>query len=151
MGKALDWDAPIENDGADFIVLPAGDYDFEITSFERGRFDGSEKMSACNKAVLSVKITGTDGRSTTITHNLFLNEKCEGILCAFFTSIGQRKKGEKLIMNWNAVVGSKGRCKVSVRNWKNKDGEDMQSNDIKRFYEPAEGQPAGNQWKPGSF
>ena len=54
-------------------------------------------------------------------------------------------------MNWNAVIGSRGRCKVGVRHWKNQNGEDMQSNEIKRFYEPVEGQQVGNQWKPGSF
>ena len=41
-------------------------------------------------------------------------------------------------MNWNAVPGAHGRCKITVRSWKGKNGEDMQSNDIKKFYDPFE-------------
>lgn len=139
--RELGWDDQIENDGPDFIILPAGDYDFEIVDFERGRHNGSEKLPPCNKAIVHVRIEGEEG-STTIKHNLFLHSKTEGMLCAFFTAIGQRNKGERVSMNWNKVVGSKGRCKVAIRNWKNDQGEDRQSNEIKRFYEPAETSPA---------
>lgn len=50
----MDWDDAIENDGQEFIILPEGDYNFTVTDFERGRFPGSAKMSACNKATLSL-------------------------------------------------------------------------------------------------
>lgn len=144
MERELDWNDQIEHDGADFIVLPEGDYDFEVTAFERGRHNGSEKLPPCNKATLSIKIIAQDGTDTTVRHNLFLHSKTEGMLCAFFTSIGQRKKGEKVNMNWNAVIGSRGRCKVAIKKYEGKE-----YNEIKKFYEPVEGQTGG--WKPGSF
>ena len=71
------------------------------------------------------------------------------MLCAFFTAIGQRKKGEKINMNWNAVIGSKGRCKVKIRNWTSNNGNPMQSNEIAKFYEREEANQS--QWKAGSF
>ena len=71
------------------------------------------------------------------------------MLCAFFTAIGQRKKGEKINMNWNLVIGSKGRCKVGIHSWKNDKGEINQSNQIKQFYEPTPETASG--WKPGQF
>ena len=149
--REFGWDDQIEHDGAEFVVLPEGDYDFEVTDFERGRHGGSEKLPPCNKATLSIKISSTDGKSTTVKHNLFLHSKTEGMLCAFFTSIGQRKKGEKITMNWNAVVGSRGRCKVKIRNWTSKEGNQMQNNEIAKFYEPVDGQQTGTQWKAGEF
>jgi hypothetical protein len=133
--RELGWDDPIENDGPDFEVLPEGDYDFEVIGFERARHAGSEKMPACNKAVVSIRITGAAGQ-TTIKHNLFLHTKTEGLLCAFFTGIGQRKHGQKVTMNWNQVVGSKGRCKVGIRPFKNDKGDELKFNEIKKFYEP---------------
>ncbi len=148
--KELSWDDQIENDGPEFVLLPEGDYNFEITGFERGRHNGSEKLPPCNMATVQIKIDGAEG-STTINHKLFLHSKTEGMLCAFFTAIGQRKKGEKVSMNWNAVVRSTGRCRVGIRKWKNDKGEELQFNEIKKFYEPAEGQAAGPQWKAGSF
>jgi hypothetical protein len=132
--RELGWNDTIENDGPDFITLPDGDYDFEIINMERARYAGGDKLPPCNKAVVHVKIECEEG-VTIIKHNLFLHTKTEGILCSFFTAIGQRKHGEKLTMNWNKVVGSKGRCKVVVDKWTNDNGEEKTSNKIVKFYE----------------
>lgn len=151
VNKELDWNGEIENDGSDFVLLPEGDYNFEVVSFERGRHNGSDKLPPCNKAILSIKLTSDDGQqSTTVTHNLFLHSKTEGMLCAFFTAIGQRKKGEKINMNWNIVPGARGRCKVGIHSWTGNDGEIKQSNQIKKFYEPTSADN-NNGWKPGQF
>ena len=133
--RELGWDDVIENDSPEFVILPEGDYDFEVTKFERGRHNGSEKLPPCNKAIITLRVEGKEG-VTVITHNLFLHSKCEGMLCAFFTAIGQRKHSEKLKMNWNGVVGSKGRLKLGIRTWKGNDGRDYTNNDVKKFYEP---------------
>lgn len=151
MEREFGWDDVIENDGNEFVILPEGDYDFEVTGFERARHAGSEKLPPCNKAVVSIKIVAADGKSTTIKHNLFLHSKTEGMLCAFFVAIGQRKKGEKLTMNWNAVTGSRGRCKIKIRNWTSNNGNEMQSNEIARFYEAEDGQQTSPTWKAGNF
>lgn len=149
--REFSWDETIENDSPDFVTLPEGDYDFEVTEFERGRHAGSDKLPPCNKATVHIKIEGPEG-VTNIKHNLFLHSKTEGILCAFFTAIGQRKKGEKVTMNWNAVVGAKGRAKVGIHKWTNDKGEEYVSNDIKKFYEPAETSPVQQaNFQPGKF
>ena len=137
MERELGWDDEIEKDGSDFILLPEGDYDFTVESFERGRHNGSETLPPCNKAILKLRINTPEGTAL-INHNLFLHTRTEGMISAFFTSIGQKKKGEKVKMNWNAVIGAKGRCKVGIRKWKGNDGEEHQGNEIKRFY-PFEG------------
>jgi len=143
-GRAFEWDDVVQNDGEEFEVLPECDCDFEVKSFERGRYPGGEKIPPCNKAILKIKVTNAEGKSTTVNHSLLLHSKCEGLICAFFTAIGQRKHGEQLRMNWNTVVGSKGRCRLGIRTFKStKNGEDMKTNEIKRFYEPADArQPA---------
>ena len=131
-GHEFGWDDQIENDAPEFITLPEGDYDFEVVDFERGRHAGSEKLPPCSKAIVHIRITTPEGM-TTIKHNLFLHSITEGMLCAFFTAIGQRQKGERRAMNWSTVVGSRGRCKVGIRKY---DGKDY--NEIKRFLEPEE-------------
>lgn len=144
--REFNWDDIIENDGGEFILLPEGDYDFKVLSFERGRHPGSEKLPACNKAMLNIEVTSPKG-SVTLRHNLFLHSKCEGLLCAFFSSIGARKHGEKLKMDWNAVSGATGRCKVKIREWTKKDGTPAKSNEIAKFYEK-EDTP---KFTPGAF
>ena len=135
IGREYAWDDEIVKD-SDFTLIPEGDYNFTVTAFERGRHEGSEKLPACNKAIVTLRVTLADGSTQEIKHNLFLHSKCEGLLSAFFTAIGQKRKNEPLKMNWNAVIGATGRCKISIRSWKGKNGEDMQSNDIKKFYAP---------------
>lgn len=149
--RELGWDDQIQNDGPDFEVLPEGDYDFEVVSYERARHPGSANLPPCNKAVVSIKIAGAAGQ-TTIKHNLFLHTKTEGLLCAFFTGIGQRKHGQKVTMNWNQVVGSKGRCKIGIRKFTNDKGDTLTFNEIKKFYEPkAEPVVQPPTFTPGSF
>jgi len=135
-GYELGWDSTIENDGPEYVLFPEGDYEFEVIEFERSRHSGSENLPPCNKAILHIRIKDGTGQITTVKHNLFLHSKCEGLLCAFFTAIGQRKKGEKVTMNWNKVVGSRGRAKVGIREFVNDRGEKIQINEIRRFYEP---------------
>lgn len=145
--RAFGWDDVIENDSPEFVILAPGDYNFEVVSFERARHPGSEKMPACNKAIVHIRINSPQQGEVNIKHNLLLHSKTEGFLCAFFTGIGHRKHGEKLKMDWNRVIGSRGVCKVEPREWKNKNGETMYSNEIKEFYDPEEvrSQPVGQQ------
>ncbi len=76
MERELGWDDEIEKDSGEFILLPEGDYDFTVESFERGRHGGSEKLPACNKAILRLRIDTGEG-SALINHNLFLHTKTE--------------------------------------------------------------------------
>lgn len=151
--RELSWDDEIEHDGESFTLLPEGDYAFRVLSFERARHLGSAKLPPCNKAEMKIQLESPEGKAV-VTHNLFLHTKTEGLLCAFFTSIGQRKHGERLRMNWGAVVGSSGRCKVSIYTYTGKDGKEHKVNQIDRFYEPEGGtapeKPAVS-FTPGKF
>ena len=57
--------------------------------------------------------------------------------------------GERLRMNWNQVLGARGRCKVTVRPYTGNDGKERQANDIDRFLEPENNQAP--KWKAGAF
>lgn len=132
--RELGWDDEIEKDGSDFVLLPEGDYDFTVKKFERARFAGSDKMPACNQAKLELTIHSQEHGDQTVFHNLFLHTKTEGLLSNFFAGIGQKKKGEKLRMNWNAVTGARGRCKLIHNKYMAK-GEERVNNQVGKFYQ----------------
>ena len=133
MNEGLDWNDSIESDG-EFVILPEGDYNFTVTNFERGHFPGSAKMSPCNKATLTLQVKTDKG--TAIVHtDLILNRVVEWRLSSFFRCIGQKKHGERLIMDWNKVVGSRGRAHFKPRNYTDRDGNERQANDVDRFYD----------------
>ena len=135
--KPMNWDDTIEHDSADFVLLPEGEYNFEVKSFRRETFSGSAKMGACPMAVLDLEVFNAD-TSRRMDHNLYLNKKTEGLLCEFFRAIGQRKHGEPLRMNWAKVPGSKGRCKIIQKELEStkKLGEKFLVNNIKKFLDP---------------
>ena len=140
VGHELAWDGEIEHDGSGFVLLEKGEYPFRVVKLERKRFEGSAKLPACNSAALTIEVGDAD-TATTLIHNLYLHQRTEGLLCAFFRAIGQRQHGEKFRMDWGKVVGATGRCKVGVRDWKGKDGETRQSNQIEHFLDPEAAAP----------
>ncbi|MCL1873627.1 MAG: DUF669 domain-containing protein [Clostridiales bacterium] len=156
--RELGWDEEIQKDSSSLTLLPEGDYDFTVIGMERARHQGSDKLPPCNKAVLTLAITSPTGESAQLTHNLFLHTKTEGLLCEFFKGIGQRKHGESFKMNWGKVVGSRGRCKVIQKTYKDK-GEERVVNNVRKIYEPegtgppwpANPSPSNAGFTPGAF
>lgn len=140
--RELGWDDEIEKDGSNFVLLPDGDYNFTVTKFERGRFAGSDKMPPCNQAKLELTVHSPEHGDVVIFHNLFLHTKTEGLLSNFFAGIGQKKKGEKLRMNWNAVIGSRGKCNIKINKYLSK-GEERANNQVQKFYPYEEAYPKG--------
>ena len=133
----MDWNDSIENDGQEFVLLPEGDYNFVVTNFERGRFPGGAKVPACNKASITVQVNAPEGVSI-IKFDLLLYRTLEWRVSAFFRSIGQKKHGEKLTMDWNKVIGSQSRAHFKQRTYVNQYGEEKTVNDLERFidYDP---------------
>lgn len=132
----MDWNDSIESDGGNYEPLGEGDFNFVVTKFERGRFPGSAKLTACNKATITVEAMDTaNDRSVPVTFDLLLHRQLEWKLSAFFRAIGQKKHGEKLAMDWNKVVGAMGRAHFKPRKWTNKNGEERFSDDLEKFYD----------------
>lgn len=158
------WEDEINEEGREWQPLPEGDYDFTVAKIERARFNGSERMQPCNMAKVTVTVWGAED-SIDITENLFLCNKMEWKLSQFFLSIGLKKHGEPLRMNWNAAVGKRGKCRVYIDTYTKKDGSEGASNKIKKFYaydeqvqtvQPAKAPaaapaPAAGGWKAGAF
>ena len=129
-GRAFGWDDEIVSDGSEPELIPEGEYPFTVLNFNKKWFNGSEKMCPCNYAELWIRIDGPDGPLGKIRSNLFLNEKCYGIFSGFFRAIGQKKHGEAFRPDWGAVPGATGRCRIKVRKFRSRSGEEMESNDI---------------------
>jgi hypothetical protein len=128
----MDWNDAIEEDGQEYVLLPECDYNFTVTNFERGRFPGGPKVPACNKATITVQVETKEGIAT-VKFDLLLYRSLEWRISSFFRCIGQKKHGEKLTMDWNKVIGSKGRAHFKQRSYTNNQGEEKFTNDIERF------------------
>lgn len=117
--REFGWEDTIQKD-SEFVFLPDGLYWFTVKKYERGRHTPNPqnpgKLPACPKATVHLTIVANEGE-TELRHNLFLHSSTEGMLSAFFGAIGQKRKGEPLRMDWNAIIGKVGVCKVGSREY----------------------------------
>ena len=130
--EEIGYEGTIEEESGGFTLLPEGDYDFTVNKITRGRYEGSDKMPACNSVTVELTVWGAQDK-TTISERFFLVKKFEWKLSQFFLSIGVKKHGEPLNMRWN-IEGYRGKCKVYIDYYKKNDGGDGQSNKVKKFY-----------------
>lgn len=144
--RSFDWDEEISKE-SEFELVPAGDYDFEVVKFERSRSKGSDRLPSSPMAVLTLRVSNGK-ESVNVTDYLILHSKTEWKLSQFFRSIGQKKAGEAYRMNWSAVPGARGRCKVKVEKYTTDRGEERESNKIDKYYDYI---PPATSWKPGEF
>lgn len=124
-GYAIGWDDEIIDPGEpEFVLLTPGIYDFTITGFERGHFDGSEKMDACSMAKLTLRCTN-GVQETTVFTNLFLSSAVAFKLSKFAKSIGDMPAGsttgQKFHVDWNNIIGKSGKCRIKTRVYNGKD------------------------------
>ena len=139
----LGWNDEISNDGGEFVVFPEGEYTFKVLKLEKSFQDATDRIpGGCNKAILTLQLVDPQTEQTTsFKENLLLINTSEWKLCAFFRSIGLKKHGEKLIMDWSKVVGSCGKCKVSVREFTNSQGQIRKANQVEKFLDPDDSEP----------
>lgn len=148
-GRAFTWDDVINNEST-FTLVDEGDYTFRVIKMTRERHPGSAKLPACPKATLTLAITDDAGNElTSLQHSLFMYSTVEGLISAFFLSVGLKKHGEPVsLAQFNNVVGRTGRCHVFVDTWTNDKGEEKKNNKIKYFIDafpdrsaPVQGMP----------
>jgi phage protein len=128
-GYAIGWDDEIIDPGEpEFVLLTPGVYDFTITGFERGHFDGSEKMDACSMAKLTLRCSN-GVQETTVFTNLFLSSAVAFKLSKFAKSIGdmpaESTTGQKFHVDWNNIIGKSGKCRIKTRVYNGKDYNDV--------------------------
>ena len=66
-GFALGWDDEFTNEQQEFVLLPEGEYPFEVTQMERARYEGGAKLPPCSMAKLTLRIYGGAKGDTTVT------------------------------------------------------------------------------------
>ena len=130
--EVLSWDSVLDEDEVSFTLLEDGDYFFKVEKFERAMYQGGANVPACPKAIVYFEIY--NGSSKVHIHESFLLCKSLiGKLTAFFRSIGLKKPGEKLQMDWSKVTGKYGKCHVTKRFYINKNNVTKTINTIDRY------------------
>lgn len=130
------WDAEITVDSEGFIVLPEGDYTFEVQKVDKEFYQGSsEKIgNGCPTAVIGMVIRSPQGTAS-VQDKLYLCKNMEWKLSAFFRAIGQKQHGKSFKMDFGKVIGAEGKCRLKIEKWVGNDGKERSSNKVERYYD----------------
>ena len=168
LGQARCWDDSAQVQDSQYELLPAGEYDYEVTSFKRERFDGSAKMAACPIAVLQLKCTNAQASGTGFCR-LFLNSKVLWRITQFFKSCGlldpNTPEGTSFPMSlFEQATGCTGKVKVTVTKSTGSNGKTYENNDFQFIvpkggvapapattYTPPQQQPQQRSWGGQGF
>jgi len=151
LGQSYGWEDEGKVQESEFVLLAPGIYDYTVTKFERGRFDGSEKMAACPMAKLTLHCKSAEtGMESDVFVNLQLNSKVLFRITQFFKSCGllplDAKQGDGMPMSlFNHVMGRTGRLKLRNHTYNGRE-----YNDVEEFLKP-EPQAAGASWGGSGF
>lgn len=139
-GEAFDWDTSELDEDSGFRLLEEGTYPFIVTGLERSRFEGSDKMAPCPKAIVSLAVILPDGTMPPLEESLLLNSKMAFKVSQFFKSIGAPVDPEtrKVRIDWNGIEGKEGMAKVGIRTYAKRDGSEGKANQVERFLSPDE-------------
>lgn len=153
--RVVGWDDEIQDDGQysgeESVVLPEGNYDFEVIKTEQAWFDGGKKIPACNMAKVFLRVDGGALGKALCVENIYLLENLEWKASSFLRSIGLKKHGENT--SWRKLLhcdGETGRCSVYIDEYTGNDGQKKKSNKIKRFFDKDEQKPK-KEFKKGAF
>ena len=153
--KVLGWDDEIQSDGEysgeETVVLPEGNYDFEVIKTEQAWYDGSKKIPACNMAKVFLRVDGGELGKALCVENIYLLERLEWKAASFLRAIGLKKHGEPIA--WRKLIhcdGETGRCHIYVDEYEGNDGKTKTSNKVKNFFDKEEQAPK-KAFKKGAF
>lgn len=137
--EALGWDDEATASDTEYTVLEPGEYAYRVDGFERGRFDGSDKMGPCPVAKLTLSCSNAAGQQGTVVTRLYLTKRQQWKLTQFFKSCGlidaSLPDGQAYRMPWDQVRGAIGRAEIG-----NHTHQGRTYNEVKRFVVP-EAQP----------
>ncbi len=124
------WELKTDDEGPQLIA--PGTYPARISWLEQGDFLGRAKMPPCPKAVLTLMIDTGEGAQELKT-TLLVHPRMEWKLSEFFRSIGRKRHGEPLKMDWEGLVGLPLLVRVNHRSYIDSSGEQRTVNNIERF------------------
>jgi len=130
----IDWDSEIPTDEgrSDFVTLPDGtECTFEVKKFAKDRSQAGDPM-----AKLELICTSDDGRRSYVHENLTLSSRAIFRVRKFGVAIGQLALNEPGRIDWDAVPGAVGRCRLTTEKWTRRDGTETESNKVKEWMAP---------------
>ena len=130
--SVMDWNDVIEDDGQEYVLLLKRIITSLLLILKK------EDSLVVQKFLLQIKKQNqfkffSEMGVASMKFDLILSKALTWKLSAFFRSIGQKKRGEKITMDWNKVLGAKGRAHIKQKVYTNQSDEEKNINDLDYF------------------
>lgn len=137
--EQIDFDGPVSvGEDMSFELLETQDVVFEIMKNPDSSqwTKGSDKMQKSRKLKYQLKAYAMNGKTGIVFHEIILNKKCMGFITNFLIGFGEAKENETINPDWNNMVELRAAGKVIKDNFKKDNGEVIEFNSVKTFYNP---------------
>ena len=119
MMNEMDYNSAISVEDDEYVLLQPGTYQFQVDRVEFGRYEPNpqkpSKLPACPKVTVYLHVDTDSGRAF-MQNNFFLHSSTQGLIAAYFKSLGMIPEGAKsFTMDWNGSIGKKGWVRTSIR------------------------------------
>ena len=122
-----------EADEGGFVILPDGEYPFTVTKMDKERFSGSENISPCWLAIVTLQVDGGELGRANVFHRLYMVKKQAWKVKQLFVGVGLVDKDAKSFAPpWNQLIGASGVVKLGHHEHNGKT-----YNDVDRILDPA--------------
>lgn len=118
-----------------FVLIPDGDYHFEVASHEVGYATSDKMPPNTQRVTINLEIPFTkDGETHTgkVRHNLNIYKKALFAIRQFVECIGMVPEKGKMKVNLEEMDGMTGVCSINTREYNGKE-----YNNVLRFYPPS--------------
>lgn len=143
--ESLDMTIGGEADEGGFALLPAGVYAATVTKVESERYEPgpNSKLPACWKVAVSMAADDGKGNSGTVADNLYCTKRQAWKIKNLFVACGLvRRSAESFQPDWKALFGRDLVIELATRKYRDRDGNEREANDVKRYLDPEDGQKA---------
>lgn len=128
---------PVTYEGGSSIIQP-GEYLFRIINLRKEMVEATAKMPKHMNMKFQLKLETADGPSGTAWDNIRMYRKWLWKYSELAKSIGHAAKDStSILIHWDKFVGSEGRVKIDITDWKKSDGTVEKQNTFK-YLLPAE-------------
>ena len=122
-----------EANAGGFVLLPPGDYPFEVVKMDKERYNGSDSIPPCWQATVTLRVDGGDLGKASVIHRLYMTRKQSWKLKQFFVGLGLvDASAEKFTPPWNQIYGKAGAVTLSQHEYNGKT-----YNDVDKVLDPA--------------
>lgn len=127
---SIDWNSVIDDDG--ITTLEPGEYAFRVKGYTKSLTQAGDPMAKVNLIISSPR------GETEVMDNIVLKETTVWKISSFFRSVGMKKHGQPMKIDFDGAIGKSGRLTLYIDEYTTKNGRTIKTNRVDEYLDPVD-------------